>query len=185
VPTRRVDFFDAQADIEALLWPTAANFKAAFHSAMHPGKSAQIRLDECIAGYLGELHPRLRQKFGLPESTVLFELDLDVLMARTLPTAAEIPRFPLVRRDIAVVVAENVPVQAMLDSMQAEHLSIISEVSLFDVYHGKGVEHSKKSLAFRVLLQDTEKTLTDAEADLAVAKLINTLEGQFGARLRN
>ena len=185
VPTRRVDFFDAKADIEALLWPTAANFKVAFHSAMHPGKSVQIRLDECIAGYLGELHPRLRQKFGLPESTVLFELDLDVLMARTLPTAAEIPKFPLVRRDIAVVVAENVSVQAMLDSMQAEHLSIISEVSLFDVYHGKGVEHSKKSLAFRVLLQDTEKTLTDAEADLAVAKLINTLEGQFGARLRN
>ena len=180
-----MDFFDAKADIEALFWPAAVNFRVASHSALHPGKSAQICLGERIAGYLGELHPQWRQKFGLPDSTVLFEADLDILTMRTLPVAVEIPKFPLIRRDIAVVVPENIAVQAMLDSMRAEHLSIISEISLFDVYRGKGVENSKKSLAFRVLLQDTEKTLTDAEADLAITKLVNILEGQFGARLRS
>ena len=184
-PARGVDFFDAKADIEALFWPAVVNFKVASHSALHPGKSAEICLGERIAGYLGELHPHWRQKFGLPDSAALFEVDLDILMTRTLPAAVEITKFPLIRRDIAVIVPENIAVQAMLDSMRAEHLSIISEISLFDVYRGKGVENSKKSLAFRVLLQDTEKTLTDAEADLVITKLVNILEGQFDARLRS
>jgi phenylalanyl-tRNA synthetase beta chain len=184
-PARGVDFFDAKADIEALFWPAVVNFRVASHSALHPGKSAHICLGERIAGYLGELHPHWRQKFGLPDPTVLFEVDLDILMTRTLPATVEIPKFPLIRRDIAVVVSENITVQAMLDSMRAEHLPIISEISLFDVYRGKGVENSKKSLAFRVLLQDTEKTLTDAEADLVITKLVNILEGQFGAKLRS
>lgn len=185
VPAREVDFYDAKADIEALFWPVAVHFEAASHPALHPGKSAQIRLDERTAGYVGELHPHLRQKIGLPKSVILFELDLNVLMARTLRMAAEISKYPPIRRDIAVVVSENITAQALLDGMQTEKLPIISEISLFDIYRGKGVENGKKSLAFRVLLQDTEKTLTDAEADLAIAKLINILERQFGARLRN
>lgn len=185
MPSRGVDFFDVKADIEALFWPAALNFRAATHPALHPGKSAQIYRDEKIAGYLGELHPHWRQKFDLPDSTVLFEVELESLIGRTLPAVAEIPKFPLVRRDIAVVVSENIPVQMMLDSMRTEHLPIVSEISLFDVYRGKGVENSKKSLAFRVLLQDTEKTLTDAEADWAITQLINILENEFGARLRS
>ncbi|MEO7559260.1 MAG: phenylalanine--tRNA ligase subunit beta [Nitrosospira sp.] len=182
---RRVDFYDVKADIEALFWPALPHFEVASHPTLHPGKSARIRLDERIAGYLGELHPRWQQKLGLPDPAVLFELDLDILPTRKLPMAAEISKFPLIRRDIAVVVAENVTVQAMLDGMQAEKSPMVLEISLFDVYHGKGVENGKKSLAFRVLLQDTQKTLTDAEVDLVMTKLINILENQFGARLRN
>jgi phenylalanyl-tRNA synthetase beta chain len=182
---RRADFYDAKADIEALFWPALPHFEGASHPTLHPGKSARIRLGERIAGYLGELHPRWQQKLGLPDPAVLFELDLDILQTRRLPMAAEISKFPLIRRDIAVVVAENITVQAMLDGMQAEKLPMILEISLFDVYRGKGMENGKKSLAFRVLLQDTQKTLTDAEADLVMTKLINILENQFGARLRN
>ena len=182
---RRVDFYDAKADIEALFWPARVHFEVASHPTLHPGKSARIRLGERIAGYLGELHPRWQQKLGLPDPAVLFELDLDILLTRKLPMAADVSKFPLIRRDIAVVVAENVTVQAMLDGMQMEKLPMILEISLFDVYHGKGVENGKKSLAFRVLLQDTQKTLTDVEVDLVMTKLINILENQFGARLRN
>lgn len=182
---RRVDFYDVKADIEALFWPALPIFEIASHPTLHPGKSARIRLGERIAGYLGELHPRWQQKLGLPDSTVLFELDLDVPLTRKLPMAAEISKFPLIRRDIAMVVEENVTVQAMLDGMQAEKSPMILEISLFDVYRGKGMENGKKSLAFRVLLQDTQKTLTDAEVDLVMTKLINILENQFGARLRN
>ncbi|MDN5836016.1 MAG: phenylalanine--tRNA ligase subunit beta [Nitrosospira sp.] len=182
---RSVDFYDVKADLEALFWPVAARFEAAPHPALHPGKSARIRWGERIAGYLGELHPQWRQRIGLPESAILFELDMDVLTAQTLRTAGELSKYPLVRRDIALVVSENITVQALLDCMHAERSPIISEISPFDVYRGKGVENGKKSLAFRVLLQDTEKTLTDAEADLVVARLVNILERQFGARLRN
>lgn len=182
---RPVDFYDVKADIEALFWPTAIEVEAAPHPALHPGKSALIRLGSKIAGYLGELHPRWQQKFGLPKPVVLFELNVASLMARTLPQAAEISKYPPIRRDIAVVVPEDVCVQTMLDCMNAEKLSIISEISLFDVYHGKGMENGKKSLAFRMLLQDTQKTLTDAEADQVVAQLINTLQNHFGAKLRS
>src|SRR5687768_7165992 len=182
---RAVDLYDAKADIEALFWPSAVHAATVVHPALHPGKSAEIRVGSKIAGYLGELHPRWQQKFDLPQSVVLFELDMDVLTTRTLSKAAEISKFPPIRRDIAVVVAENVSVQSMLDCMYAEKLPIISEISLFDIYRGKGVEDGKKSLAFRMLLQDTEKTLTDSDADRVTVKLIEVLQNRFDARLRN
>jgi phenylalanyl-tRNA synthetase beta chain len=116
---------------------------------------------------------------------VLFELDIDILTERALPNVAEISKYPPVRRDIAVVVPDNVAVQAILDRVRAEKIPLISEIHLFDVYRGAGVEERKKSLAFRMLLQDTEKTLTDEEADRAIAKLLSVLESEFGATLRN
>ena len=116
---------------------------------------------------------------------MLFEIDLGVLMKRAIPMAAKIPKFPSVRRDIAVIVADSINVQTLLDSMYALNSSIISEIALFDVYRGKEMEHGKKSLAFRVLLQDTEKTLTDTEIDLVISKLVKILENKFEARLRN
>ena len=185
LPARPVDFYDAKADIEALAWPGELSATAMRHPALHPGKSAEISINGRIGGFLGELHPRWQQKLGLARSVVLFELNMDILLAHTLPKASEISKYPPIRRDIAVLVPKDVSVQAMLDSMRSEKLSIISEVALFDVYQGKGVESDKKSLAFRMLLQDTEKTLTDAQADQAVARLISILENRFGARLRS
>ena len=180
-----VDFFDVKADIEALFWPDTTRAIPAFHPALHPGKSALIRVGDKDAGYLGELHPRWQQKLDLSRPLVLFELDMQILMARELPKVNEISKFPPIRRDIAVIVAEEISVQAMLDLMHARKTPIILEISVFDVYRSKGVETGKKSLAFRILLQDTEKTLTDAEADKAVTALLDVLEDQFDAKLRN
>ncbi len=184
-PLRDVDFYDVKADIEALFWPRALAVTSASHPALHPGKSAQVRVGDRIAGYLGELHPRWRQQLGLPKPAVLFELDIDILTERALPNVAEISKYPPVRRDIAVVVPDSMAVQAILDRVRAEKIPLISEIHLFDVYRGAGVEARKKSLAFRMLLQDTEKTLTDEEADRAIAKLLSVLESEFGATLRN
>ena len=184
-PLRDVDFYDVKADIEALFWPRALAVTSASHPALHPGKSAQVRVGDRIAGYLGELHPRWRQQLGLPKPAVLFELDIDILTERALPNVAEISKYPPVRRDIAVVVPDSIAVQAILDRVRAEKIPLISEIHLFDVYRGAGVEARKKSLAFRMLLQDTEKTLTDEEADRAIAKLLSVLESEFGATLRN
>ena len=185
LPERSVDFYDAKADIEALFWPENIRFEVTSHPALHPGKSAQIHLGGKIAGWLGELHPRWQQKADLPKTVVLFELDLDALMRRTLPTAGEIPKYPSVRRDIAVIVADSINAQSLLERMQALNSPIISEIALFDVFRGKGMARGKKSLAFRVLLQDTKKTLTDKEADLVTKKLIKILENEFEAKLRN
>lgn len=185
VPAQNVDFYDVKADIEALFWPEVASFEAATHPALHPGRSAQINLAGKAVGWLGELHPQWQQKADLPKSAVLFELDLEPMTRRALSVAGEISKYPLVRRDIAVVVSENVSLKALLDSLQAGSPAIISDISLFDVYRGKGIENGKKSLAFRVLLQDTKKTLTDSEADLAVIKLLDILQNQFNAVLRN
>ena len=112
-------------------------------------------------------------------------MSLESLIPKSLPVAKEISRFPPVRRDIAIIVNSDVSVYSLLAGMYAEKSAIVADISLFDIYRGKGMETTKKSLAFRVLLQDTEKTLTDEEADLAVTSIVKNLENKFGATLRN
>jgi phenylalanyl-tRNA synthetase beta chain len=138
-----------------------------------------------MAGWIGELHPKLQQELALPKAVILFELDLDILTKRAVSKSGEIPKYPSVRRDIAVIVADNISVSSLLQSMSALNSPIILDISLFDIYRGNGVDNGKKSLAFRVLLQDTKKTLTDEEADSVTKKLIKILENKFEAKLRN
>jgi phenylalanyl-tRNA synthetase beta chain len=110
-------------------------------------------------------------------------VELAALTQDSVPKLADISRFPPVRRDVAVLVDENVTVQSLLDAMRAEQAPNVVELALFDVYRGKGVEQNKKSLAFRVLLQDTQKTLTENEIEENVARLVAALQRQ-GAQLR-
>lgn len=182
---RNVDFYDIKADIEALYRNQNIQFKKFSHPALHPGKAAQICIDDQAVGWLGELHPRWQKKYGLQKNAILFEVSSESLMPKSLPVAKEISKFPPVRRDIAIIVDNDVTVHSLLTSMYAEKSAIVADISLFDIYRGKGVENTKKSLAFRVLLQDTEKTLTDEEADSAVTNLIKILENKFCAILRN
>ena len=181
---RPVDFYDVKGDLEALLAPRRARFEAAIHPALHPGRSARVWLDDQEAGWLGELHPRWVQRYGLPGAPVLFEMDAERVQIRPLPQFQEVSKFPLVRRDLAVEVDEKYAVETLLDAMRAGQAAIVESISVFDVYRGRGVEVGKKSLAFRVLLQDTQKTLTDSEVDAAVAGLRVILEQQYGAKLR-
>ncbi len=185
VSSRSVDFYDAKSDIEALYWPQTIHFSAFEHPVLHPGKSAQIHCEDKTVGWLGELHPHWQKEYDLPRNTILFELVYDALLPKLLPVIKEISKFQPVRRDIAIIVNNDVRVDALLTCMFAEKKSIISDIALFDLYRGKGMENNKKSLAFRVLLQDTDKTLTDEEADAAIAGLIKVLEDKFDATLRN
>jgi phenylalanyl-tRNA synthetase beta chain len=181
---RNVDFYDVKADVEALLFPAAdLSFVAATHPASHPGRSAHILLDGKAVGWIGELHPQWQQKYELPQPVVWFEVEQDALLRAAMPQVEEVSKFPPVRRDLAIVVNENVAVQSMLDAMWMAKVPFVSEIALFDLYRGKGVEHGKKSLAFRVLLQDTQKTLNETEIDQSMARLIEVLQGQ-GAQLR-
>jgi len=183
-PAREVDYYDVKGDVETLLAPRQAVFDAAPHPALHPGKSARIVLNGQPVGWIGQLHPRWQQKYDLPSAPVLFELDFEPVAGAGVPAYKEISKFPPVRRDFAMVFDEAVSFQSIREVLHEQRPAIVAEIGLFDVYRGSGIEKGKKSLAFRVLLQDTHKTLTDAEVDSAVSQQIRVLEEKFNAKLR-
>ncbi len=191
--TRAVDYFDVKGDLEALFAPAVARFVKAEHPALHPGRSARIELDGRAVGWIGELHPRLMQKYELPHAPVLFEVDADALVARALPAPSEVSKFPPVRRDIAVVVDQKVEVQALFDEMKKalveDACKFVQKVVLFDEFRAKsntssGLSAHEKSLAFRVTLQDTAGTLQDEVVDQAIHTLVDRMARVYGARLR-
>jgi len=166
-----------------LFAPQTLRFVAAAHPALHPGRSAQIFCGEQMVGWIGELHPHWQQQYDMAQACVWFEVELGALTQAKVPHMSEIAKFLPVRRDLAVVVDEGITVQTLLDAMQHVSAPYVAEVALFDVYRGKGVEQGKKSLAFRVLLQDTHKTLTDSEIEPSITQLVAVLQ-KHGAQLR-
>jgi phenylalanyl-tRNA synthetase beta chain len=187
--SRTVDFFDVKADLEALFAPATLRFAKIEHPALHPGRSAQVLLGEQVVGFIGELHPRLQQKYELPLAPVLFEVDGLALQQRQVPAYVEISKFPAVVRDLAVVVKQAVYAQDLLDVFIAEKQGnpacrILQAIVLFDEYHGKGLENDEKSLAFRFTLQDTENTLQDDTVEAAMAALIAAVSKVPTAKLR-
>lgn len=183
VAAREVDFYDIKADVDRLT-QGQAQYVAAEHAALHPGQSAQVLLNGRTIGWLGKLHPKWQQHYQLPRGIILFELDVAPLLECTLVQYSEVGKFPPVRRDIAVLVDEKVKVQDLLDTMRATKIPLVSDMALFDIYRGKGIAEGKKSLAFLVLMQDTQKTLTDAEADEVMAKLLDAVAKKHHAELR-
>ncbi len=156
---RLVDFFDVKADLEALISPLAARFERVEHPALHPGRE-------------------------LARPAVLFELDVAVLEALPPPRFVPPSKYPPVVRDMALLVDAGVPAEALLQAMEAGKPPIVASIRLFDLYHGTGVPAGRKSLAFRVVMQHTERTLTDAEADAARDALVSLLGQKFSASLR-
>jgi phenylalanyl-tRNA synthetase beta chain len=188
-PSRNVDFFDVKADLEALFAPKILRFVKTQHVALHPGRSAQIECDGQIVGLIGELHPRLQQKYDLPLAPVVFEVDVASLQTVVVPVYQETSRFQSVSRDLALVVKQIVAAQELQDIFAAELLQnevckIVQAIVLFDEYRGKGLESDEKSLAFRFSLQDTQSTLQDDKIDAAMAALILAANNKIGARLR-
>ena len=181
---RAVDFYDAKSDVQALFGSHSPTFVRKEHPALHPGRSAAIQLDGAIVGVIGELHPRWVQKYELGTAPVLFEVDLACLLSRSLPGYREVSRFPAVVRDLALIVPAELELQALHDALRTAAPALVSHIELFDLYQGKGITEGRKSLAFRIVMQDTQRTLEDAEVDQAVAILVATAEKTFGAELR-
>jgi phenylalanyl-tRNA synthetase beta chain len=185
VPTRRADFYDAKADVEALLAPVTASYERIAHAALHPGRAAAILVDGRPIGFVGELHPLWVQKYELGAAPVVFELDLEGVLRQPLPAYSEISRYPTVVRDLALVVDQGVPAQALKDCLTQAAPAFVREVQLFDIYQGKGIDPEKKSLAFRVVMQDTEKTLSDGEVEAALMQMKEAADRKFAAKLRS
>ncbi|NGX16477.1 phenylalanine--tRNA ligase subunit beta [Wenzhouxiangella sp. XN24] len=186
-PAARVDFFDAKRDVELLLDSNLADyrFEAAEHPALHPGQAARIVVDGHPAGWIGALHPRLVRVLDLDAAPLLWELDEALGFAAKLPAFREISRFPAIRRDIAVVVDQAVPVQALVEAIRHAAGRLLTESKVFDVYSGDRIDSGLKSVAFGLILQESSRTLTDEEADGVVAAVVARLASEFGARLRD
>jgi phenylalanyl-tRNA synthetase beta chain len=180
---RNIDFYDVKGDVEALFAGQTLRFEKVAHPALHPGRCAAVLLNGEHIGVVGELHPEWAQKYELGAAPVLFELNLSALLAVPMPAYSPVSRFPVVERDLAFVVSQESSLQTLLDGLQKAAADIVKQVNLFDVYQGKGMDEGKKSLAFRVVMQDTDKTLADAEVDVAIAQLVAAAQ-QLGAVLR-
>jgi phenylalanyl-tRNA synthetase beta chain len=181
---RAVDFYDVKADLENLVSPLAARFEPAEHPALHPGRSAKVLVGNHVAGWIGELHPKWQQKYELAQAPVLFELEAELLQTVPAPRPEVLSDQPTVVRDMALVFDLGVPVQAVLEAMEAQKPAIVRSIRLFSLYRGSGLPENRKSLAFRVVMQHTERTLTDAEADAARDELVALLSRKFSATLR-
>jgi phenylalanyl-tRNA synthetase beta chain len=183
---RDIDFYDIKAHVEALT-SKSLTFKRSEKapSALHPGQSAEVFLEGQSIGWMGKLHPKWQQHFSLPKAPFLFELKIEKLLEDKAFKYEEISKFLPVRRDIAVVVDASVEVNSILDAVYKAQIPFLNKIALFDLYQGKGIAENKKSVAFLILMQDTSKTLVDSEADSSVSKIVELLEKQFGATLRN
>ncbi len=193
-PARHVDFYDVKMDVEALFGTRGARlrFEAAAHPALHPGRSARVRLDGKQVGWIGELHPRWAQQADLAHAPVVFELDVDILSEGELPQVRELSRQPVVVRDLALWVDALVTAQSMLDTVAATvkadpQLAVVQDLRLFDVWRDsyQGSEpSSEKSLAFRFWLQDTERTLDEVRVADCLLRIKDALIAAHGARQR-
>lgn len=181
---RTVDFFDLKADLCALFAPALPSFEKAPHPAFHPGRSAAVLLNGQAIGFIGELHPEWVQKYDLTHAPIIFEVDLSALETQSLPAYQELSKFPAVTRDLAIVVDQSLAIGSILSELKTAAPPIIKGIELFDIYTGKGVPEKKKSLAFRIVMQDTEKTLQDSDVDPAMQKIISILADRFSAELR-
>ena len=183
---RKVDFFDIKADVEALLAYSAEEtfFEAAENPILHPGQSACIKQKDKIIGWVGALHPQVQKALDIDPRVYVFELKQSAVAENSIPAFSALSRFPEVRRDLAVLVDENIAVGEMLAAIKAVTSKLVTDIQIFDIYQGKGVEEGRKSVAFGLILQEFSRTLTDKEVDAELEKIVSTLNQQFAATLR-
>ena len=184
-----VDFFDIKGDVQSLLAPFKPIFAPAEHPAMHPGRCASIVIDGKAAGFVGELHPKWRQSYDLAQAPLMFEIDLDAALRRTVPVFANVSKLQPVERDIAVVLPEAVTHSALMNAIySADTKGLLTKATLFDVYRPQigtsGMAANEKSLAIRLVLTSQTGSLNEEMIEAAVRAVTARLESNFQARLR-
>ena len=185
---RAVDFFDLKGDVETLLAPGTVVFQPAEHAALHPGRSARVQVNGLAIGWIGELHPRWRQGYELPQAPIVFELDLAAVMARPMPAFQAIARHPAAVRDLALVVPESASHDGLIAALRADPGGLVQSATLFDVYKPSAasadIAPGERSMAVRLELLDDATTLTDERIDAAIAAAVARATQALGARLR-
>jgi len=183
------DFYDIKGDVEALLSLTcdvnSYEFSTAEVAALHPGQTAQITKNGQLVGYVGALHPELERKLGLNGRTLIFELLLTEVLDQNIPEASAVSRFPANRRDLAVVVKEDIDAKKVLQLIEKVGGNHLIDLNLFDVYQGEGIEEGFKSLAIALVLQDTNKTLEEKDITDVIDRVVDSLQTELNASLRD
>ena len=183
-----VDFYDIKGDLESIFAlagePGSFKFATTEHAALQKGQSAEILRDGRNVGHLGLLSPEIQQILDIRSQVYLFELKIDELIAKTVPKSALLSRYPVVRRDIAVVVDQVISALAIRDCVESAADDTLQNLKLFDVYQGKGIETNRKSLALGLTFQHPSRTLTDEEISSSMDKIVASLETEVGASLR-
>jgi phenylalanyl-tRNA synthetase beta chain len=183
------DFFDLKGDVESVFAlgrePDSVQFGAAERAALHPGQTAQITRKGQVVGYLGALHPSVQAQLDLAAPLFMAEIELEAVLEGVIPRFAELSKFPEVRRDIAVVVDKSVASAKLMENVRTVAGSYLTDLRLFDVYEGKGIDPKRKSLALGLTFRDHSRTLSDEDVNLAVNQVIDSLEKNFKAELRN
>jgi phenylalanyl-tRNA synthetase beta chain len=188
-PREPLDFYDVKADVQGALALTgdlsSVRFEADTLACLRPGRSARIYRGSKAVGWLGELHPQLVKAINLPSSAFLFELEIDSAFYAKPMKYDSISKFPSVRRDLAIVVDESVPLAVLQENVTVSASGLLSELRVFDVYRGPGVETGRKSIALGLILQDSSRTLTDVDADAVVTAVIARLRDELSATIRD
>ncbi len=182
---RAVDYFDVKGDVEALLAPLRPRFVAAAHPALHPGRSARVDLNGSAIGWIGELHPRWCQGYELPQAAVVFELDLQALLQRSLPQPTVLPRQQSALRDVALVVGEGVTHDALIAALTDDASGLLRSARLFDRYKPKDASDPEHSMTVRLELRDDALTLTEERIEAAKLQAVERAVQRLGARLRS
>jgi phenylalanyl-tRNA synthetase beta chain len=187
--TRKFDFYDLKGDLEALfsfLHLNNTSFESAEHPALHPGKSAKIRIDGQHAGWCGVLHPRIADELDLNEEVILFELKLASLINETAVRYQQISKFPQIRRDLSML-ADNEVSAAQIEAAvrQVVNKDWLKAFDVFDVYTGESIPEGKKSLAIALTLQDNTRTMIDSEINTIISAIIKKLKEEFFIILRD
>ncbi len=187
-PARQADFYDLKADIEALTGLTGMGTRFKFvsrtHPALHPGQSAEIVLGERAIGWAGLLNPQVASHIDLKNTVYLFEVMIEYISERHVDTVQILPRFPSIRRDVALIVDQALPAGDLIHTVRQQAGELLKDLVLFDVYQGKGIENGRKSIALGLIFQDSSRTLIDTEVDALVSDLLTGLHQVFNATLR-
>ena len=187
MPSRDADFFDIKGDVEALLVEATGqefDFVTSDHTALHPGQSANILSGGQIVGVCGALHPVVEKKLNLDQQVYVFELDIDLISQKKIPQYKKISSFPSTRRDLALLVNKNVEYSRINKSLKDMKIKELVDIFVFDIYSGEHVDSGQKSIALGLIFQDFSRTLEEQEISAHVGKIMETLEKQTGAVLR-
>jgi phenylalanyl-tRNA synthetase beta chain len=184
-----LDFYDVKADLANLFALTGSiaefRFEAGSLGCLRPGRTARIFRGSTPVGWLGEVHPQLVKSLNIGVNTVIFELEIESSFRAKQANFIKISKFPSVRRDIAIVVDESVPLAVLQENVTVSASGLLSELKVFDVYRGPGVDFGRKSIALGLILQDSSRTLTDVDADSVVTAVVARLRDVLSASIRD
>mgnify|MGYP003632834498 CR=1 FL=1 len=185
--TRKLDFYDVKADLENLLGSvdSAISFEKAEHAALHPGQTAKIVKNGEVIGYIGAIHPKLQKYMDLNGPVYLFELCLNEAVKGALPRFTEVSKYPEVRRDLAIVIDQEIHFENVRSEVIAHAGQDLVNVVLFDVYSGENLGKGLRSLGLALVWQRTDRTLNDEEINQAFECIVSALNAKFGANIRS